>query len=164
MPRKRPDLAARNRASARHGHTRDRDPSGAWRSWHSMMQRAHTGTSKDAARYLGRGITVCDRWLVFENFLADMGERPAGASIERTDNARGYEPGNCRWATPKEQARNRRSAFLVTALGRTQHLADWALETGMSHQAIRHRLRSGWPPDEAVTVPVDHRNRRSTNA
>lgn len=76
--------------------------------WKTMKQRAQgRGSLKDRERYAG--ITCCARWLLsFENFYADMGPRPAGTSLDRADNSRGYEPGNCRWATPKEQAGNRR--------------------------------------------------------
>jgi hypothetical protein len=91
-----------------------------WHSWANMIQRCTNPNNPAYDRYGGRGITVCDRWqgdMGFANFLADMGEKPAGTSVDRTDNERGYEPGNCRWATAREQAMNRRShGVIVTKL------------------------------------------------
>jgi hypothetical protein len=92
-----------------HGSARHGSRTATYRSWESMKRRCLNPNDPAFARYGGRGITVCDRWLCFEHFRDDMGERPHGLSIDRFPNNDGnYEPGNCRWATRLEQTRNRR--------------------------------------------------------
>lgn len=121
--------------------------------WRSMLARCMNPKAKDYPRYGGRGITVCERWRTFENFLADMGERPAGLTLEREDGSRGYEPRNCKWATPTEQARNRRTNVMVTHNGVVATVAEWAERTGLERKTIEYRIRAGWDHSKAVTTP-----------
>ena len=124
------------------------------RSWGAMKTRCLNPKAEAYKNHGARGITVCERWLTFENFLADMGVRPEGTELERIDNNGNYEPGNCRWATRKEQANNRRSNVLLTVNGKTQTAQAWADEFGLSLQALRHRMKVGWSLEEIQSTPV----------
>jgi hypothetical protein len=117
-----------------------------------MIERVKP-SSRHAKHYADRGITVCARWGVYENFLADMGRRPSPEhSLDRIDNDRGYEPGNCRWATDVEQNRNTRGNHLVTFRGETLPIAAWAERLGMLHATLTYRLRT-WSVERAFTEP-----------
>jgi len=121
--------------------------------WRGMLARCNNVKSKDHARYGARGIKVCERWAQFTNFLADMGERPAGMSLERQDGSANYSPENCVWATPKQQARNRRDNVNVTHDGHTATVAEWAERTGLERKTLEYRIRAGWPAERALTTP-----------
>lgn len=113
-------------------------------SWQAMLRRCNSPKRKEYPRWGGRGVTVCAAWAgSFEAFLADMGERPPGKTLDRIDNSRGYEPGNCRWATPKEQARNRRSTLFVVTEGGAVPVTEYAERTGLSPYAVRRRIANG---------------------
>ena len=118
-----------------------------------MRQRCENPNRKDFCNYGARGITVCARWLQFTNFLSDMGERPAGMTLERSDGAKGYSPENCTWATPTQQARNKRTNVLVTHGGHTATVAEWAERTGLERKTLEYRIRAGWPAERALTTP-----------
>ena len=112
-------------------------------SWMSAKDRATNPKSKDFHRYGAIGIGMAERWLTFENFFADMGERPPGKSIDRIDGSKGYEPGNCRWATAQQQALNRRDLVVVnTPLG-AMPLVTYAKHIGLTKGAAHLRLRRG---------------------
>lgn len=114
-------------------------------SWTQMRQRCFDEGCPNYANYGGRGITVCDRWVSFETFLADMGPRQSKTvSLDRIDNSRGYEPWNCRWATPIEQGRNRRGLRWFRLNGQPALLGDVCKAVGLKYSTADMRLRRGW--------------------
>jgi hypothetical protein len=126
----------------------------AFSSWNSMMSRCFNPLNPAFHHYGGRGISVCERWKSVENFIADMGDRPKGTSIERIDNSKGYSPENCKWATQTEQLRNTRSNVLLTFNGETKCLTQWAEEVGISTKTLQGRLKSNWPVIDALMQPI----------
>lgn len=126
-------------------------------SWHSMRMRCSRPGFNGYERYGAVGITVCKRWNKFENFLADMGERPAGTSIERIKNDKGYAPDNCCWATLKQQGRNRTNNVMLSVGTLTQCSSAWAEELGGDAGIVNQRLRKGWPVEAACTLPPKRR-------
>lgn len=127
-----------------------------YRTWTRMITRCENVNSVDYAGYGGRGISVAPEWRHdYPAFLAHIGPRPSKAhSIDRIDNSRGYEPGNVRWATPVEQARNTRRNRYITIDGETKILTDWARLSGNSESVIFYRLKRGVAPREAVFAPT----------
>lgn len=127
--------------------------------WGNMKRRCYQDSHKDYARYGGRGIKVCDRWLEsFENFLEDMGPCPGkGYSLDRIDNDGDYCRENCRWATAKEQAENRNRAVKITYNGITESAGYWAIKTGIKWDTIAKRYHAGWSPEDIIEVPLNKR-------
>jgi hypothetical protein len=112
--------------------------------------------------YGGRGIKICDSWKKFENFLADMGERPAGMQLDRVDNNGNYEPSNCRWSTPTQNCNNRRSSHYIEHNGERRTISQWARVAGIPRDTLTFRLDSGWSVSEALSTPVKRqKNNRS---
>lgn len=124
--------------------------------WSQMKRRCADSTSKSYVYYGGRGIRVCDAWRdSFETFLADVGPRPSPChSIDRINNNGNYEPGNVRWATRKEQARNSRHNHLLTFEGRTQPMSAWVEERALTFAALKKRIKRGYTIDRALTTPL----------
>ena len=135
--------------------------SSTYKSWAGMKDRCRNSGKHNSHRYKDRGVTYCERWELFENFLADMGECPEGMTLDRyTDVGGNYEPKNCRWATPQEQARNRSNNRSLTLNGKTMLLCEWAEQTGLSHSLILYRLKAGWSVERALTTPPRPHQRR----
>jgi hypothetical protein len=124
--------------------THQKSKTAIYRLWSMMLDRCRNPKNREFARYGGRGIKVCTRWHQFENFYADMGDRPDDKSLNRIDNDGPYDPSNCEWASRRVQARNKTTNRLLTHEGKTQPLAAWAEELGINRNTLNTRLRRGW--------------------
>lgn len=123
--------------------------------WKGIHQRCGNPKAPKFYNYGGRGIKVCERWNSFENFVADMGIRPNGYSIERINNDGDYEPANCVWATKKQQLNNKRKSRFLEFNGERKTIAQWSDEIGVRWDTIRNRVdRYGWSIERALTTPV----------
>lgn len=136
--------------SATAARRREQHP-GTYGSWVQMRSRCNDPGANGYARYGGRGIKVCSRWDSFDEFLADMGERPLGCSIDRIDCDGNYEPSNCRWATGAQQRNNTSRTRRLSFRGETHSIAEWSALTGLSQTCIRARLRRGWTVERSLT-------------
>jgi hypothetical protein len=150
------------RAKTIHGHYRNHVATRTRKSWEHMIFRCTNPGFKEWRYYGGRGITVCDRWHGpggFENFLADMGERPEGTTLDRFPNTNGdYEPANCRWATPKEQRHNSRQTCRYIAVdGITLCVRDWTRRLGISPGAFYCKYRKTGSMEQTVRHYLDKR-------
>lgn len=143
-------VKARNIKRATHRRTGTSEYA-TWRDMRSRCSNPNHHAWKDYGR---RGITVCDRWSRFENFLADMGVRPSPEhSLDRIDNDKGYSPENCRWELRQGQCNNRRSTKKLEFNGQIKSISEWGRELGFSRPLLFRRLRQGWSVEKALTTP-----------
>ncbi len=147
----------RKNARTTHGMT----PKGArpqvYNAWAAALQRCYNPSVRNFGRYGGRGITVCERWHKFDNFLADMGEPPSPKhSLDRINNNGHYEPSNCRWATIETQANNTRTNVFLTFNNETHTIIEWSKKLNINHVALSWRINNHWPVEKALTTPIKH--------
>jgi hypothetical protein len=151
---RREKAAENGRANTRHGHSSPASRSHTYRSWETMKSRCLNISDPSFADYGGRGIGVCDRWLDFENFLTDMGERPRATTLDRIDVNGDYNPGNCRWSDARTQGRNRRNNRLVEFNGELIPLVVLSEQTGVPYQRLHERIvRRNWTVEDAIRIP-----------
>jgi len=129
----------------KHGHAVRSNMSRTYATWISMKQRCENPTHPAYPKYGGRGLAVSKDWQSFDAFLADMGERPKGTTIDRIDGTRGYCKDNCRWATRSEQQANIASNIRLVYQGRNYILADLARHLGLNWMTLKYRVAAGWP-------------------
>lgn len=135
----------------RHGMTRKPE----YRSWECMHQRCRTPSNASFESYGGSGMTICERWSLFDNFLEDMGMKPGPTyTLDRINNSEGYSPDNCRWATKKTQSNNRKCNVRLELDGVSKTLAEWARELGIRYETLRARVSRKWSPEECLQHPL----------
>lgn len=122
---------------------------GSYNSWHGIKGRCLNKSDKDYFRYGRRGIKICDKWLKFEGFYQDMGDKPEHMSIDRIDNNKGYYKENCRWATDNQQARNRSDTIFIAYGGKTMSMVEWSEYLNIDYDKFKHRVKTlKWSMDK----------------
>lgn len=134
----------------KHGHAY----SPVYKTWNLIKRRCLDKKDKRYLDYGGRGIGICKEWLNFKNFLADMGEKPKGKSIDRIDNNKGYCKENCHWATPHEQQNNMRSNIVLEYNGKRMTLAQWAKRLKFPYGTLQARIKRNWTIQRALTQKI----------
>lgn len=148
--------------TATHGHAKGGRTSPTYNTWCGMIKRCCNQSHEHYADYGGRGITVCDEWMVFENFLRDMGERPSGMTLDRENNDLGYMKSNCRWATQKQQCNNRRphpkrphQQKQVEYQGKIYPIDELIKRhSTIRRETVISRIRQGWNVEDALKKPL----------
>lgn len=147
-----------------HGHTCNNQESHIYRVWRTIIGRCTNSNNNKYPIYGGRGIRVCKRWRKFSNFLMDMGEPPTkNHSLDRINNNDNYCKENCRWATSKQQNRNRRNNLFATYNGRTQLVIDWAEEYKILYHTLLWRLKHNWSMSKALKTPIRNKRKGGKN-
>lgn len=137
-----------------------------YRTWSSMKSRCLNPNHKDYDHYGGKGVTICERWFRFKNFLEDMGPKPSPKhTLDRIDSNGCYEPSNCRWASTVVQAQNTSRVKKIEINGEVKCFAEWCRQFQINKHTARQRMRVGWTAEAAITTPVrkDGRSRRSSS-
>ena len=123
--------------------------------WGAMKSRCFDKTDPGYVNYGGRGITVCERWMVFQHFFDDMSPRPSGMMIDRINNDGNYEPDNCKWSTRQEQNSNRRSCIYVVIDGERVTLKEACRRRGLKYRPVHKRIMArGWDVETALALPI----------
>ncbi len=129
-------------------------------AWADMLQRCKNPKLKNYRLYGGRGIKVCERWQSFDNFHADMGDKPPGMTLDRIDSNGDYKLSNCKWSTPLEQSLNTSRNHRVTFQGQTMTITEWAREIGIKPVTLFSRITQlGWSIEDALSTPKMNRGR-----
>ena len=138
-----------NQYAVAHGHARG-IKSPTYKTWRGMKLRCTNPKNASYANYGGKGIGYCPRWESFENFLADMGERPDGLTLDRIRRNEDYGPDNCTWSTKREQTLDRSCTVWIEHEGQTMCMSDWAQKKGLKLTTLKERIAAGWSIDDAL--------------
>lgn len=153
----------KNKIKPRGAITHNMSNSSAYKSWRSMKVRCDNTRSPDFDRYGSSGIKYQKDWSKFENFHADMGDRPPGTTLDRIDNNLGYSKENCRWATGTQQNNNKNNNKLLEHDGICMSMANWSRKTGIKYKTLKSRIYFGWTTEEALETPTGVRRDKNTN-